>query len=233
LEHASEGGPVGDAFERAIEGMSYQSGGNTQFGAVLLVTPLVTAAGTNDSLTPQAATAVVEATTVDDAISFYRAFEHVDVAVDDPPAEMEQLDVRRGGDAAPALREQSLTLADIMERSADIDGIAAEWTSGFERTFGAAKRIDELAESSGRPVTDSAAVVFLELLADRVDTFVQTQHDRETAVEVRDRAGSVRAGEESADSFADELVERGINPGTTADITAGGLFVALERGMRV
>jgi triphosphoribosyl-dephospho-CoA synthase len=233
FEHASAGGAVGESFERAIDGMGHQSGGNTQFGAVLLVTPLVKAAVDSDHLTPEAATTVVESTTVADAVSFYRAFEHVDVAVDEPPEGMGELDVRRGADAAPYLRERELTLVDIMERSAQRDGIAAEWTGGFERTFWAADRLREHQHREDCPVTDSAATVFLELLADSVDTFVQTQHDHETALEVRDRAQSVRAGEKSVESFADELVKREINPGTTADITAGALFVALERGLRV
>jgi triphosphoribosyl-dephospho-CoA synthase len=116
-----------------------------------------------------------------------------------------------------------------MEASAPGDGIAAEWTEGFPRTFDAAGAI---AGGTG-PVTDRAAAVFLDLLAEEVDTFVVTRHDRETAAEVRRRAGAVRDGEEDAETFAEELVERGINPGTTADIVAGALFVALERGLEV
>ncbi len=228
LDAAADGAPVGESFERAIEGMSGQSGGNTQFGAILLVTPLVRAAGTGD-LTPDAATAVVEETTVADAAGFYRAFDHVDVAVDDPPSDMAALDVRRGGTAVPELESRGLSLADVMERSADVDGIAAEWVSGFPRTFDAAERI----ASGDAPVTDRAASTYLDLLADEIDTFVVTQHDRETAEEVRDRARAVRDGEESVDAFASDLVERGINPGTTADVVAGGLFVALERGLEV
>jgi hypothetical protein len=107
---------VGVAFERAIAGMSRQSGGNTQFGALLLLVPLVRAAaevaGTSraadarGALQRADAAAVVEATTVADAADFYRAFEHVDVAVADPPEGMDALDVRRGADAIPAVRER-------------------------------------------------------------------------------------------------------------------------------
>jgi triphosphoribosyl-dephospho-CoA synthase len=75
--------------------------------------------------------------------------------------------------------------------------------------------------------------VFLELLAEEIDTFVVTQHDRETAEEVRERAAATLAGEEDVEALAAEFVDRGINPGTTADIVAGGLFVALERGLEV
>ncbi len=222
------GAPLGSAFEAAIAGMSQQRGGNTQFGAILLLTPLVRAASTGIP-SPDSSTAVVDQTTVDDAVEFYRAFEHVAVAVDEPPEGMDDLDVRRGSDAEDALRDRDLTLADVMARSAERDGIAAEWVGGFPRTFETADRI---AAVDG-PVTDRAARIYLELLASELDTFVVTQHDRETAIEVRDRAREVLDGAGDVDAFADDLVARDINPGTTADIVAGGLFLALERGLEV
>ncbi|MFB6152593.1 MAG: triphosphoribosyl-dephospho-CoA synthase, partial [Haloarculaceae archaeon] len=134
---AADGDRPGAAFLTAVEGMSEQRGGNTQFGAVLLLTPLVAAAGRGD-LSPAGASRVVAETTVADAADFYRAFEAVDVAIEDPPEGMEPLDVRRGSDAVPALEARDLTLADVMERSADRDGVAREWVGGFERTFEAA-----------------------------------------------------------------------------------------------
>lgn len=228
LEQAAAGEAVGPAFERAVAGMGDQSGGNTQFGALLLLVPLVRAAGAGE-LSPAGTAAVVETTTVDDAAGFYRAFEHVDVAVADPPAGMEPLDVRRGRAAIPTLRERGLTLADVMAASADRDGLAAEWTGRFQRTFHAAERLAEL----DGPVTDRAARVFLELLAEEPDTFVTIRADMETALEVQRRANSALAGDEDPAVLADEFVERDINPGTTADLTAGGLFVALERGLEV
>lgn len=234
LERAASGGPVGEAFEQAVEGMSAQSGGNTQFGALLLVTPLTVAAArarerTDSDLTADLASDVVSETTVDDAVNFYRAFEHVSVAVDEPPDHLDAPDVRLGSDAEQTLRERGLTLEDVMADSAEIDGLAAEWVGGFERTFETARR---LTDRNG-PVTDRAAAVFLELLAEEVDTFVVTQHDPETAREVRARASAALDGNESAEELAAEFVERGINPGTTADLVAGGLFVALEGGMVV
>ncbi|MFC7134972.1 MULTISPECIES: triphosphoribosyl-dephospho-CoA synthase [Salinibaculum] len=228
LAMAADGAPVGAAFVRAVEGMSGQSGGNTQFGALLLVTPLVCAAA-DGALSPESADAVVDATTVEDAADFFRSFEHVEVAVDDPPASMEPLDVRRGAEAVPAVRERGITLGELMADSADRDGIAAEWTDGFPRTFAAAERLQSL----DGPVTDRAATVYLDELASTVDTFVVTQHDRETAEEVRQRAAVVRDGDEDVEAFAEELVDREVNPGTTADVVAGALFVALERGMEV
>ncbi|QLH84545.1 triphosphoribosyl-dephospho-CoA synthase [Halosimplex pelagicum] len=232
LDAAAAGEPLGESFRRAVEGMSEQRGGNTQFGALLLQMPLVAAAGADDrDLSPGGAAAVVESTTVADAANFYRAFEAVDVAVDDPPEEMAALDVRRGSDAVPALEDRGLTLADIMARSADRDGVAREWVEGFERTFGAAESIES--GDPERPVADRAADAFLELLAAEVDTFVVTQHDRAAAERATERARAALDGDIDPEDLAEEFVAEGINPGTTADTVAAALFVALERGLEV
>lgn len=228
LEAAARGERVGVAFERAVAGMSEQRGGNTQFGALLMVVPLVQATALGN-LSPAGATGVVESTTVDDAADFYRAFEHVDVAVDDPPEGLESLDVRRGGDAIPAIEERGLSLYELMEQSAPVDGVAEEWATGFPRTFEAAGWL----LSGEGPIPDRAADAFLRLLAERVDTFIVTQHDETTAREATERAAAALEGEEDPEGLAEEFVSRGINPGTTADVTAAALFVALERGLEV
>ena len=228
LRAAADGEPIGEAFERAVEGMSGQTGGNTQFGALLVTVPLVRAAAT-DRLTPEGVADVVEATTVADACAFYRAFEHVDVAVEDPPEGLDSLDIRRGGAAAETLRERGLTLSDVMELSADRDGVAAEWVSGFERSFEAARW---LLDDDG-PIYRRASRAFLRLLAAEPDTFVVTRNGEAAAEEATRRARAVLDGEEEAEALAEEFVARDINPGTTADLTAGALFVALERGLEV
>lgn len=228
LERAAAGGRVGLAFERAVAGMADQRGGNTQFGALLMLAPLVRAAAADD-LSPDGAAAVVADTTVQDACDFYVAFEHVDVAVDDPPPGLEPLDVRYGADAIPEIRARELTLAGVMEMSAPVDGVAEEWTEGFPRTFRAADRLLDL----DGPVPDRTSQVFLELLAEQPDTFVETRADEETAAEATRRAQAALAGEEGPADLADEFVERDVNPGTTADLTAAALFVALERGLAV
>ncbi|KTG28025.1 triphosphoribosyl-dephospho-CoA synthase [Haloferax profundi] len=225
LRLAEDGASVGEAFETAVAGMSKQGGGNTQFGCVLLLVPLVRAAAAGD-LSPAGVTDVVEQTTVDDAVAFYRAFEHVDVAVGDPPEDASDLDVRRGSEAESALREQGLTFLDVMELSAEGDANAREWTGGFARTFRAAESI--LADEG--PVTDRVARAFLDLLAEEPDTLVVTNHGDAVARDVMDRAAAVSNLDE-AEELAESFVAEGINPGTTADIVCAATFVALERGV--
>jgi triphosphoribosyl-dephospho-CoA synthase len=225
----AETGPVGEAFETAVAGMADAAGTNTQFGTLLLLTPLVRAAAGED-LTRETASQVVEATTVDDAAAFYHAFEHADVAVDDPPPGIEDLDVRRGSDAVADVRDRGLTLYDVMAKSADHDANAREWVEGFPRVFRAADRV----ETDDGPLTERAVSVFLSLLAEAPDTLVATQHGDAVASEIQERAMDLMgASDDEIRGFADELVERGVNPGTTADLTAAALFVALERGASV
>lgn len=229
LQSVEDGGPVGEAFERAVAGMADQQGGNTQFGALLLLVPLVRAAAA-DELSSEGVREIVESTTVEDAADFYRAFEHCSVFVDDPPAEAAELDVRRGNEAIPAVEDHEVTLCDVMELGDDADDVAREWTGGFERSFHAAKRIEAL----DGPLSERGAAVFLELLARRPDTLVTKQHGEAVADRVMTRAQAAREGDRALiEEFADELVDTGINPGTTADITAAGLFIALERGAEV
>lgn len=230
LHAAAEGAPVGDAFETAVAGMADQEGGNTQFGALLLLVPLVAASEEGRAPSPEGVDAVVETTTVADAAAFYRAFDHVDVFVDDPPRDADDLDVRRGSDAIPAVESRGVTLADVLAMAAPGDGVAAEWVGGFERTFATAARIRE----GEGPILDRVADAFLALLADEPDTLVAKRHDRETAASVSERAAALLdAPRSDVEAFADDLVERGVNPGTTADVVAAGLYVALRRGVSV
>lgn len=231
LALAQQGAAVGRAFERGVAGMAEQTGGNTQFGALLVLVPLIKAASEDPETapTPQTVEEVVRATTVGDACDFYRAFEHVEVGVDDPPTDLEALDVRQGARAESTLRERGLTLFDVMELSTDVDGIAREWTQEFSRSFRAADWI----EAGDGSVSDRAADAFLRLLADKPDTFIVKRHGPETADEVVARAQAALAGEIDPAELASEFVQREINPGTTADITVAALFIALERGLSV
>lgn len=228
LEAAADGAPVGEAFERAVAGMGRRSGRNTQFGALLVLVPLVRAAA-ESRLDSAGVEAVVEATTVEDAVGFYAAFEHVAVGVGDRPDDVEAPDVAAGADAEPALRAGDWTLSAVMADSARVDDVAREWTAGFERTFTVADRI---AREDG-PILDRAAAAFLEQLATHPDGHVAKRHDETTAERVRERAAMVRKESGDREAFAADLVEAGINPGSTADVLAGGLFVALRRGVSV
>ncbi|WP_418285811.1 triphosphoribosyl-dephospho-CoA synthase [Halorubrum sp. DTA46] len=205
---------LGRAFERGVAGMADRAGTNTQFGCLLSLVPLLRATAEGD-LTPPGLDRVTRATTVDDAIAFYRAFEHVDVAVADPPADADELDVRQGVDAAPALRARETTLRDVMALSAGVgdsgpdgpervpDRNAQEWVEGFPRTFRAA---EWMLRDEG-PLTDRAARAFLGLLAAEPDTLVAANHGPETARETSERAAALLGGAHAVDSGPDGVAD--------------------------
>lgn len=200
LARAAQGASVGHAFERAVAGMAARADTNTQFGCLLLLTPLVRATH-EGALSPAGVDRVTADTTVADAVAFYRAFEHVDVAVREPPPDAGELDVRRGAAAAPALRDRGCSLRDVLALSASEtkgdssdeqeptsgrvpDRNAQEWVEGFPRTFRAA---DWIRTDTG-PVTDRAARAFIGLLATEPDTLVATAHGRAVARDATARA---------------------------------------------
>jgi len=211
---------VGTLIREAIEESAKWNGGrNTHFGTFLLLTPLIVAAGNGDV---HQANEIVQKTTVEDAIEFYKAFKCVDVYLEDA----DDLSVK-DAKSIDEIERRGLTLYDIMKISAERDGIAQEWVRGFPRTFAGTRMLAEKVKEMS--MNDAIVYSYLRLLAEQPDTLVQKKFGPSVAEEVSRKASAVLE-EWSIDAvrrFDDELVRRRINPGTTADIIAASLFVYL------
>jgi triphosphoribosyl-dephospho-CoA synthase len=226
---------IGSLIHEAVnESSRWQSGGNTHFGAFILLIPLVMAAGKCEkkSCLKKNVDNIVKETSVEDAIEFYKAFSEAKVKV--KPAD--DLDL---GDTSSIkkIKEQGLTLFNLMEISGSYDMIAKEWTTGFQKTFNCASSIQKKIKKAG--INDAVVLTFMEILSCNKDTFIQTKFDSIKADEVSLRARAILQKENMEEirdkihSFDKELLEEGINPGSTADIIIAGLFVSLFEGMRV
>ncbi|GFO98144.1 triphosphoribosyl-dephospho-CoA synthetase [groundwater metagenome] len=235
LEKASgSGSGIGSLIREAVaESSKWQKGGNTHFGAFILLIPLVMAAGRcNDRacLKTQVQN-VMRRTTVDDAVEFYRAFSEAGVKV----KPVDDLDL---ADAASIekIRAQGLTLFNLMEISATYDMIAEEWTNGFQKTFECAASLQSKIKRHG--INDAVVLTFMELLSRNKDTFITTKFDSVKAEEVSIRAENIlkKGGmddiRDDIHSFDDELIKERVNPGSTADLIISGLFVSLFEEMR-
>ena len=249
------------------ESSAWQQGGNTHFGAFLLLIPLSMAAGelfdsrkkAHFKLSPDEfedlavrAHAFVRATDCEDAVEFYKAFEMAGVRVN-------SVDEFSLGDpeSTTELREQEVTLYELMEISKGYDLIANEWTLGFGRCLEGAKSIIEFMQAinsgaenqvlncSGTGINEAIVYTFLKLLSRHRDTFIQTKFDTDTADYVSSRAGEILSAWEkpsmtrdiasllpAVQEFDHELLKKRINPGSTADIIIAGLFIALLGGLR-
>ncbi len=215
LQRAEKGeGSIGELIRQATLLTGKHRGGNTHFGAFILLIPLIMGGGI------EGACRIIRNTTIDDAILFYDAFSHTAVRVN----ESDDLDIF-DPTVADKLRERGMSLFDVMAYSAQNDMVAREWTNGFLLTREAADLL--LEEKKGR---SSISGVFLRLLAREPDTFIAKKFGNQTAEQVRDQARSVLSGQESLEEFDDFCIREGINPGSMADILIAGLFIALCEG---
>ncbi|HUK39153.1 MAG TPA: triphosphoribosyl-dephospho-CoA synthase [Methanomicrobiales archaeon] len=208
------GAGIGEVFREAVRLTTDHSGGNTHFGAFILLVPLLRGGDIPGAIQ------VVRETTVEDALEFYRAFSHVKVRML-PGDPLDVADPR----ALEAIRGRGMTLLDVMDHSREHDMVAREWINGFRLTRRAA---DELHRTGcGK---EGVVGAFLRLLAAETDTFIVKEHGREVADEVRRKAGEVLAGRLDLAGFDAECIARGINPGSTADIIIAGIYIALGEG---
>jgi triphosphoribosyl-dephospho-CoA synthase len=215
LEEAERGeGRIGEIIRHAVSATNCHGGGNTHFGAFILLIPLVYGA------TIAGALKAIEKTDVSDAVAFFRAFGMTSVRVH----KNDELDVSDPR-SLQILRERDMTLLDVMQHSARNDMIAREWVTGFPLT----RRGADLLKSLG---TGRGAIVqaFLTLLASEPDTFIIKEHGNEVAQEIIMRARDVLDGNVAIETFDAECISRGINPGSIADIMIAAIYIALGEG---
>ena len=253
LREHEKGGKIGLLVKRGVEeSMRWQSGGNTHFGSILLLVPLAMAAGSvffergggvakcavreNEALMKRIAveiqrkaTEIVRRSTVEDAVLLYEAFPKAKVRV----SPVRYLDVQDPASLKEITR-RGLTLFDVLSISAAYEKISAEIVEGFPRTFRYAEMLLQM-RSQQYSVCDAISHAYLHLLAAEEDTFVRMKCGEEASKYVRERANSIlkRRAWRELEAFDDELIEKGINPGSTADIIAAAIFIALLCGFEV
>jgi triphosphoribosyl-dephospho-CoA synthase len=201
--------PLGAMIHAAIKATTTWTRSNTNLGMVLLLAPLATAARTSRSLHT-----VLANTTVDDAREVYAAIR-----------------LARPGGLGTAAEEDvagepSVTLGEAMRLAADRDSIAAEYATDYRITFdiGAPTLVGAI-ELGWEEAT---VRTYLTLLSEIPDTLIRRKHGAAIADQVsRDAKIALTAGPEGRAAFDRQLRADKLNPGTTADLTAAALYVAL------
>jgi len=236
---------LGDAIKYAIEDtMKWQRNGNTNLGVVMLLVPLAAAAGLTLAKDGKVEiknlrrnlSRILKATTCKDAVNVFEA-----IVIADPAGlgKVTHLDVndRR---SLQKIREEGISLYDVMEMSSSWDNISKELVTGMRITFTFGyphvRRIYE--ETNDMNVTTVGT--FLEILSKYPDTLVGRTHGKRTADEVTrkarvivNRGGMLTSiGESLVARLDTDLRSRNINPGTTADLTASSLMLAIIAGLR-
>lgn len=238
---------VGVSILGAVEDMlRWQRGGNVHLGVILLFSPLAAAAGAAAeegvveaselrSLLKEA----IAAATPRDAVGIYRA---INVAMSkENLGKVDGLDVADSASQDYILKH-GVTPLEIFETCSGRDSICGEWVTGFNTVFteGRVRLAEYLAD--GLSVNDSVVNTFLCLLSAHPDSLIRRKRSLEAAEAVSEGARGVLDAGGAASSEGkrllhqmDEELQReggGLNPGTTADLTAASLFVHLLTGWR-
>lgn len=239
---AREGRSLGRWFRRAVEASARaQPGGNTHFGTFLLLVPLAAGAGERwrgprpnpvsfrnarvggrEGGVRGRARRMVRATTVEDAVEFYRAFRAAPVRVAPLGGPLDL----RSSRAVEALRKREVNLFDAVTMAAGRDRVAKEWANGFAECEWARGRL--ALHLRRRGWNDALVRTYLDLLARAPDSLVAVKFGKSVAREVQRRAALLRgASPERIARWDGALVRQGINPGSTADVLAAALFLHL------
>ncbi|MCD6203094.1 MAG: triphosphoribosyl-dephospho-CoA synthase [Methanophagales archaeon] len=231
-----KGRGVGELIRKGVEeSVKWQHGGNTHFGALLLLIPLAMAAGASDDCaTPvlrSKANDIMRNTDVEDAIELYRAFPMAKVRVRRDVAELDVMNEA----SIEEIRNRQLSLFDILSISAPYDLVSRELVGGFEKSFRYAALIADFRDERLR-LNDAITHAYLNLLAEEEDTFVKMKFGADKSRYVKERARGIvergyRRGE--LEEFDHELIKAGINPGSSADLIAAALFIAILQGLKV
>lgn len=143
-------------------------------------------------------------------------------------------------------------IVSAMRLARDRDAIARLWADGYEPLFrddaGSPGLVPLLARALADEATTNDAILqaFLQHLACHHDSLIVRRHGDAVAAEVSREAAAIlslpAARQAAAITAFDTTLRAGrlvdgrrrpINPGTTADLTAAGLFVLLRRGWRL
>jgi triphosphoribosyl-dephospho-CoA synthase len=214
---------VGALIADGVRATARVTDANTNLGIVLLFAPLVHAEATRraDESLRSATERVLGQLDVDDAAA---AFAAIVQAHPGGLGEAPEHDVR-----APA----SVTLREAMAAAAHRDSIASEYATGYAIAFDAGLPLLTEALDGGAPTLDAIVSVHLGLLASHPDTLIERKAGAAAARAVTAAAREVRAGTRTLQDFDASLrgPDHRLNPGTTADLVAGTLLVALLTGV--
>jgi triphosphoribosyl-dephospho-CoA synthase len=219
---------VGKRVLRAVEATKMAVGQNTNLGIVLLAAPLATAAlDREDGDLRTRVGDVLDKLSVQDARDAYKA---IRMAAPGGLGEAPSHDIAKS---------PRVTLLEAMRASEGRDRIAWNYAHGFSDIFGLG--LSWLKQAHERWGNSSFAVtrVYLGFLAHLPDTLIERKFGSDVAASLLEEARPLEAGllecalpeDMTAPlmAFDRALKERGLNPGTSADLTVATLFAtALE-----
>ena len=205
---------------------------NTNLGIIMLLTPLSAAAGMSSDVSEiqDNVDEIMQSTTSQDAINLYDA---INIADAGGMGQRDEYDV--GSDSAKQqLMDKDINMYDVLDLSSQWDMLAYELTRSMPITFDIGyPTFKGVKESDG--INKATVQTFLTILSIYNDTLIARKYGVEEAQKVSEDANLIISeggiltdkGRHMIDKFDDDLIEKDLNPGTTADLTASSVMVAL------
>ncbi len=214
------GAGVGRRIHDAVEASWAVVPMNTNLGILLLSAPLLAAAESRGRDLAQRVERVLAALTVEDARDTFAAIARAN------PAGLGRVE------AEDVAGEPTVTLRRAMTLAAERDLIARQYASSYRDVFAVGvARIAECGRRGEEPRW-TATLAYLDFLGDFPDSHIVRKFGVATAEMVRHEAAELRRGlpadREAAFAalleFDRSLKARGLNPGTSADLTVASLL---------
>ena len=215
--------PVGGRILEAVRATRQAVGTNTNLGIVLLCAPLIRAAEMAGGALRDNLGRVLDGMDLDDTAA---VFEAIVLASPGGLGSADTHDVREKPTAG---------LLEAMREAAGRDRIAHQYATRYDDVFGIGLPAVEDALVRGESGMWPAVFAYMAFLAGFPDSHVARKHGADVAGRVRQEAAAIGASLEAAGDekariallmdFDRSLKARGINPGTSADLTVASLFV--------
>ena len=213
---------VGARIRAAVEASWAAVALNTNLGIVLLSAPLLYAAERGTGPLQDRLQAILGRLTVADAVDAFAAIRAAN------PAGLGRVE------AQDVTTQPTLTLLEAMRLAADRDLIARQYATGYADVFATGVGRIMAARRAGHPADWIATLVFLDFLCGFPDSHIARKFGAEIAELVRAEAAQLRrslpddatAAFPTLAAFDRELKERGLNPGTSADLTVASLLAS-------
>ncbi len=200
---------------------------NTNLGITLLAGPLAAAAilPTSDGDLRRRLALVLDQLSINDSIQVFAAIRHA------APAGLSRVSEQ---DVA---QEPTMALKDVMRLAARKDRIAYQYVSDYEDVFGVGLPLLREYRERWHSIIWASVGVYLAMLSRHLDSHVVRKHGEGQAREVQIAARALESDFKACENpatiadeltrFDRELKQRGMNPGTSADLTVATILALL------
>ncbi len=213
---------VGERILSAVKATWASVGCNTNLGIVLLAAPMIQAASFAKGFSQKNLQMVLSNLTLDDAVQAYQA---IAVATPAGLGEVGEHDVRKTPD---------VTLLQAMQVAADRDLIAQQYANGYQDIFNLGVSAYQHYLTQWERPAWAVTATYLAFLTEFEDSHIARKYGKEMAQAIQQEAKNHFQSFSSQENpklyqaallaWDADLKKRGVNPGTSADLTVATLF---------